>query len=226
MYSKIIIYGDSFSNHRGCVATREQMWYANILRRFPNAAAIYRTVDSKSPDQMCLEAATDAVSNRDKILCVVAIGVFNRVSVYRGDGNERTLDDCEKYFARLDISRETADLFHPALIWSKLYWQILSTAALIKQRGHDCIFLHMTADPAVIKEHDNPMVRVMKEQAETSNFYISETHSAKHVCEQARIKPVDFDQYQWHGHHGPQGQKYFGDYIEKHIMERLQSQWS
>jgi len=226
VYSKIIIYGDSFSNHRGCAATLEQMWYANTLRHFPDATVIYRTQDSKSPDQMFLEAANDAVSNKDKILCMIAIGVFNRVSVYRGNGDEKTLDDCEKCFARLDISRETVDLFHPALVWGKLYWQIGSTAALIKQHGHDCIFLHMTADPAVIKEHTNPMVRVMKERVETSNFYISETHSAKHVCEQAQIKPADFALYQWHGHHGPEGQKYFGDYIEKHIMERLQSQWN
>jgi hypothetical protein len=103
---------------------------------------------------------------------------------------------------------------------------VASTAALIKQHGHDCIFLHMAADPAVIKEHTNPMVKTMKEIVEASNFYIPETHSAKHVCEQAQIKPTDFDRYQWHGHHGPEGQKYFGEYIEKHIMQRLQSQWN
>lgn len=226
MYSKIIIYGDSFSNHRGCGATREQMWYQDVLRHFKETPVAYRTRDSKSPDQMFLEAANDAVSSRDKILCIIAIGVFNRVSTYRSAGEEKTLEDCEKYFARLDISRETVDLFHPALVWSKLYWQVASTAALIKQQGHDCVFLHMTADPGVIMEQSHPMVKTMREKVESSNFYISEAHSAKTVCEQAGIKPIDFDLYQWHGHHGPAGQKHFGEYIEKHIMEKLQNQWN
>jgi len=225
VYSKIIIYGDSFSNYRSCNATQEQMWYRNVLQHFKETPVIYRTRDSKSPDQMFLEAANDSVSNRDKILCIIAIGVFNRVSTYSSNGGEKTLEDCEKYFARLDVSKETMDLFHPALVWSKLYWQIASTAALIKQQGHDCVFLHMTADAGVIIEQSHPLVKIMKEKVENSDFYISETHSAKTVCEQAEIKPVDFDLYQWHGHHGPRGQRYFGEHIEKHIMERLRSQW-
>ena len=79
----------------------------------------------------------------------------------------------------------------------------------------------MNTDPKnnwIHKKH--PLIKPLCEHAERLPSYFNEQDSCKTVCEQASIKPLDFNLYEWDGHHGLEAQQLFGRYISNKAIEK------
>ncbi len=238
MFDKIIIYGDSFSNPACCLTDDREMWYRYVFPEYPDNKFINRTKSGNSPGAMFLQAGHDCLTNRDPIMMVIALGPLRRLPTYTDGwyGDEKLKDinldtaaerfplpprstdlqDCLQYFDRYSSQRSTADtmdLFHPTLLWSTMYDNVIKLNALAEKYNHDTLVLHMSHTHKEYTQR-HPLVSIFENGASRLD-YINEEHSCTNVCKKAKIKPWDFDKYEFHGHHSKEGQEYFGKYIKK-----------
>ena len=238
MYNKIFIYGDSFSHPPACRTVETDMWYHHAFSAHTTAQFISRTNTRMSADNMFLQAGHDCITQSDPAHMVIALGPLQRVSMYT-DGwyseeqlqdidyatagkrfpalpRQTDLTDCWPYFDSLRPSaanRENINLFHPTLLWAKLYDHIVKLDALAHKHGHSITVLHMSHTEKEYNQN-HPLVTPLERAAMQCN-YITEAHSCSAVCQQAGIKPWDFDLYGNGGHHSTEGQIYFGNYIKQ-----------
>jgi hypothetical protein len=226
-----IIYGDSFSNSDACRCTAEQMWFAQVFDDTNNITD--RTKSQNNVDTMFLQATHDCVTHSAPTRMVIALGPLQRLGMYTdgwyeserllaldGDGRPHDLADCQQYFSSFTVdhvNRHTQNLFHPTYLWAKLYSDILRLDALCARSGHRLLVLHMSVTKRPYNT-GHPLVAPL-ERAMDRARYINEEHSCTRVCEQAGIRPWDYDRYGWIGHHSAEGQAHFG----RHIRSILQS---
>ena len=233
MVEKTFVYGDSFSSHRFistlCDITQQDMWYWPSVE----GELVDRTKAGKSPAIMFLQATHDIVTATRPVRIIVALGVCNRVPVYT-DGwyekeqlswqdpntpwpdkpRETTLTDCEQYFESASLDRIDPNQLHPSLMWSQIYKGITDLAIRCAQQGHQLLVVHMNASAVDRIKKSHPLIAPLCQQAETLDCYINEWTSCRMVCKDQGILAVDADRYGTNGHHGPEGQRAFGQQVK------------
>ena len=237
MIEKTFIYGDSFSNHEhinGLEALdRNSMWYAPLSV----GDTIDRTKMGKSPPTMFLQATHDAMTQKTPVRMIVALGACARLTEYTDEwhaeeklkdvdpstplpepARKTTLNDCEPYLDRVEITEHNMSQFHPTLLWANIYKGIADLNLLCGSRGHQLLVLHMNTTPDntwINKSH--PLIAPLCRHAEALDNYLTEQESCCHLCQTNGIKPLDYDTYGWQGHHGIEGQSYFGSHVHKRV---------
>jgi len=233
MIEKTFVYGDSFSSVQFistlCDITQQQMWY----HAFVEGELVDRTKPGKSPHTMFLQATHDAITHAHPVRMIVALGACQRLTAYTDGWNEEetlkdvdpntplpseprrtTLTDCERYFDRVIMSKQNMDQFHPTLIWANIYKHILDLALRCDSQAHELLILHMNTTPDNTWIHkSHPLIAPLCERAEALPNYMTELESCNLVCQRQGIRPMDYEQYGWQGHHGPEGQTSFGTYM-------------
>jgi len=233
MIEKSFVYGDSFSSVQFistlCDITQQQMWY----HAFVEGELVDRTKPGKSPHTMFLQATHDAITHAHPVRMIVALGACQRLTAYTDGWNEEetlkdvdpntplpseprrtTLTDCERYFDRVIMSKQNMDQFHPTLIWANIYKHILDLALRCDSQAHELLILHMNTTPDNTWIHkSHPLIAPLCERAEALPNYMTELESCNLVCQRQGIRPMDYEQYGWQGHHGPEGQTSFGTYM-------------
>ena len=234
MIEKTFVYGDSFSNYEYTKILEPSlkstdMWYNHIAK----GDVIDRTKPGKSPHTMFLQATHDAITHADPVRMIVALGACQRLTVYTDGWNEEetlkdvdpdtplpnparrtTLDDCEPFLDRAERNMQNMAQFHPTLIWANIYKDILDLALRCDSQAHELLILHMNTTPDntwINKSH--PLVAPLCERAEALPNYMTEQESCNLFCQRHDIRPVDYEQYGWQGHHGVEGQHCFGTHI-------------
>lgn len=234
MIEKTFVYGDSFSNYEYTKnlepsLQRTDMWYNHIAK----GDVIDRTKPGKSPHTMFLQATHDAITHADPVRMIVALGACQRLTVYTDGWHEEetlkdvdpdtplpnpprrtTLDDCEPFLDRAEMNMQNMAQFHPTLIWANIYKDILDLALRCGSQAHELLILHMNTTPDntwINKSH--PLVAPLCERAEALPNYMTEQESCNLICQRHDIRPVDYEQYGWQGHHGVEGQHCFGTHI-------------
>ena len=237
---KTIIYGDSFSSldyiRTLCDIHRGQMWYAPLVC----GELTDRTRAGKSPFTMFLQATHDAITEASPVRMIVALGACHRLPTYTDGwyGEEQlkpvdpntplpdparptTLSDCEKYLDRASMTKDNLPQFHPTLMWAMIYKGIVDLGLRCAEHGHQLLVLHMNTTPTtpwINKTHH--LIAPLCQRAESMQNYIMEVDSCCHICQQSDVRPLDYDSYNWQGHHGPEGQAIFGKHIKKLIAQR------
>jgi hypothetical protein len=238
MFNKIIIYGDSLSNTESCQTIDEHMWYRYVFPEYSSDKFINRSKLGNSVGTMFLQAGHDCLTHVDPIMIVVALGPLQRLPAYTDGWYDKEiltninsnstaeqyplppkptgLQDCQPYFdsySSQKVSMDTVNLFHPTLLWSTMYDQVNKLNALVEKHNHSMLVVHMSH---LKKEYNlkHPLISPLENAAMNCN-YINEDHSCNNVCKNVGIKPWDFDEYGYHGHHSKEGQEYFGKYIKK-----------
>ena len=237
MVEKTFVYGDSFSSVQFistlCDITQQQMWYHGLVE----GELVDRTKAGKSPATMFLQATHDIVTATRPVRILVALGVCGRVPIYT-DGwyheeqlswqdpntpwpdklRETTLTDCEQYFESASPDRIDPQQLHPSLMWSQIYKGITDLAVRCGQQQHQLLVLHMNASAIDRIKKRHPLIAPLCLQAESLECYINEWQSCRTVCEEQGIMAEDADRYGADGHHGPEGQRAFGQQV-KGIVE-------
>tara|TARA_A100001015_G_scaffold201718_1_gene225218 strand:- start:1725 stop:2444 length:720 start_codon:yes stop_codon:yes gene_type:complete len=218
-----VIYGDSFSNLEivrdlcGRQTDRTDMWYHG----FCTGDLIDRTTPRKTPGTMFLQATHDALTRKTPTRLIVALGVCERLPAYT-DGwygeevinEDNNMDDCEPYFTETEVNRSNMAQLHPTLMWTQIYKEIVQLSLLCDTHRHQLMITHMNTDAVgqyINKRH--PLIRPLCQLAESLPCYFNEQHSCKTVCQEAGVKPLDYAQYGWDGHHGPEGQRIFAEHM-------------
>ena len=224
MVEKTFVYGDSFSSHRFistlCDITQQDMWYWPMVE----GELVDRTKSGKSPAAMFLQATNDSLMETAPVRILVALGVCQRVPVYKdGWWHEeqlpRDLDACELYLDSAEVGGFHPDQLHPTLMWSQIYKGITDLAIRCGQQGHQLLVVHMNASATVDRiKKTHPLIAPLCQQAEALDCYVNEWLSCKTVCDSQGIVPLDADRYGDNGHHGPEGQRAFGTQV-KGIVE-------
>ena len=198
-----------------------------------------RTRPGKSPFTMFLQATHDALTEKSPVRMIVALGACQRLPIYT-DGwyadeklkpcdpntplpspaRPTTMDDCEQYIDRAEVSRENILQFHPTLLWASIFKGISDLALRCENNGHQLLILHMNTCPdSVWINKSHPLIKPLCDYAENLINYLSEHESCKLLCEEQGIRPLDHDQWSWSGHHGLKGQLFFGEHVRKKVME-------
>jgi hypothetical protein len=231
--ASLIIYGDSFSTPSCCASTPEQMWFRHA---WPNDTVIANRARAlNGPQAMFLEATHDAITRSEPTRLVIALGPLSRLPQYLDgwydkeqltehrpeDGHVATLADASarlRSFTWQDMQsssdRGLTDFFHPTLLWSVLFKDVLCLQALCRDRGHELLVLHMShMDQDYYERHVllAPLLAAVRQR----QCYLHIEHSCSNVCHRAGIRPHDHDKYGVLGHHGPEGQRHFGLYIRE-----------
>jgi hypothetical protein len=245
MFAKIIIYGDSFSTPAICRTDEVGMWYRSVFPSYGDSHFLNRARPGNSVGNRFLESGHDWITHSGPSMLVIAMGPLQRLSSYTDGWYEQEklkeqdpesardlyplparkndLSDCEKYLEGYSVNKQIKDkrimnLFHPTLLWSSMYDQIIKLDALASRHGHSILVLHMSHLQREYNEK-HPLVYPLEQAALQCN-YITEEHSCHAVCKEAGIKPWDFEEYRWFGHHSREGQKFFGEYIKKLLSDR------
>ena len=231
--ASLIIYGDSFSTPSCCASTPEQMWFRHA---WPNDTVIVNRARAlNGPQAMFLEATHDAIARSEPTRLVIALGPLSRLPQYLDgwydkeqltdhrpeDGRVATLADASarlRSFTWQDmqsgVDSGLIDFFHPTLLWSMLFKDVLCLEALCRDRGHELLVLHMSQmDQDYCERHVllAPLLAAVRQ----TQCYLHIEHSCTNVCRRAGIRPHDHDKYGVMGHHGPEGQRHFGLYIRE-----------
>ena len=240
MVEKTFVYGDSFSSVQFistlCDIKRQQMWY----HEFVENELVDRTKAGQSPFTMFLQATHDAITETSGVRMIIALGACHRLPTYTDGwyGEEQlkpvdpttplpaparptTLSDCEKYLGRASMTKENLLQFHPTLMWAMIYKGIVDLGLRCAQQGHQLLVLHMNTTPTtpwINKSH--PLIAPLCQHAESMRNYITEADSCCQVCQRSAVRPADYDSYGWQGHHGPEGQAYFGKHIQQIVAQR------
>lgn len=229
----MIIYGSSPCTPSFCASAPEQMWFRHT---WPNDMVIAnRARGGNSVQAMFLEATHDAITCSEPTRLVIALGPLGRLPLYLDgwydqealtenrpeDGNPATLADASarlKSFTWQDMQssscKKLIDLFHPTLLWSMLFKDVLCLEALCRDRGHELLVLHMSHTAQEYYDRHvllSPLLTAVRQ----SQSYLHLEHSCSNVCDRAGILPHDHDEYGVHGHHGPEGQRHFGLYLRE-----------
>ena len=220
---KTFVYGDSFSNHKWCNCSQDQMWYAPLVQ----GELVDRTREGASTQEMFLLAVNDAVQTESSRFIMGTGQMYSRIMLYRDQlyADETvqggTVTDCLQHF---DTQRLDKDLhpgiFHHTLVWSQYLSQVATTASLLRTLNHNFLIAHMNADRQSHVNLRHPLVRPLLRHTAKIKEYVDHRNSCKSVCEQAGIQPHDYHQYSWSGHHGAKGQKHFGQHIYTITQER------
>ena len=240
MPNQTIVYGDSFSNYKYISdlspISQNQMWFNYVA----TGKIIDRTKPGQSPFTMFLQATHDVISHKEPTRLILALGACTRLPTYI-DGwykdeqlkdidpttplpdpaRPTNLTDCEPYFNHAEVNKHNMDQLHPTLLWATIYKEIINLSQLCQTHQHQLIIVHMNADSKngwIHKKH--PLIKPLCECAENLPNYFTEQESCKAVCEQANIKPLDFNVYKWNGHHGLEAQQFFGRYISNKTVEK------
>lgn len=228
MLSKTIVYGDSFSCREFVKLDRSHMWYANLLI----GEFVDRTAGGKSAASCFLQSYIDAVEHNTPIRIIIGVPpVAYRLTTYLDGwfeketvGPDHDLTECEQHFSSHraeELDTRSIGLMHPTLMWSEFYKNCLGLMEICEKKNHQVLITHMSTNSElewINKPH--PMVKKLCISVEQHLGYINESHSCHVVCKTANIKPYDFSEYGWGGHHGKQGQRHFGDNIERICKER------
>lgn len=235
--ASLIVYGDSFSTPVSSLTDPDKMWFRYAWP--DHGVLVNRSRPSNSTQAMFLEATHDAITRTEPTKLVVALGPLSRLPIYRDgwydreqltenrpeDGSTATLADASARLQSLRVdelesapSKSLIDLFHPTLLWSVLFQQVLCLGALCRDRGHDLRVLHMShAKQDYYGRH--VLTSPLQLAVSREGSYLHIEHSCSSVCHRAGIRPHDYDQYGWGGHHGPEGQRHFGLYIRQLLQQ-------
>jgi hypothetical protein len=231
--ASMIIYGDSFSDPTFCNSTPDDMWFRHAWPA--DSVVVNRARMGNSSQAMFLEATHDAVTRSEPTRLVMALGPLGRLPRYQDgwydqeqltehrpeDGNPATLADASARLNSLrwqDINTSVysglTDLFHPTLLWSTLFKDVLCLEALCHARGHELLVLHMSHMAQEYYDRHVLLAPLLTAVRQTK-CYLHIEHSCSNVCHRAGILPHDHDEYGVLGHHGPEGQRHFGLYIRE-----------
>jgi hypothetical protein len=220
---KTFVYGDSFSNAEWCKCTTDKMWYAPLV----SGELVDRTREGASTEEMFLLAVNDAVTNSNARFILATGMMYSRLMLYKDRlyDNEQirdgSLTDCLPYFdtQRLDKNLHVG-IFHHTLVWAKYLTNIVTFKSLMDSRSHEWLAVHMHTDKKDYQSPLNPMILPLLKTTANMVNYVDQRHSCYSVCQQAEIKPWDYDQHGYNGHHSAEGQQYFSKHVLKVLQER------
>jgi len=220
---KTFVYGDSFNNANFCKCSHDQMWYAPLVQ----GELIDRTREGASTEEMFLLATNDAV-NHSGARFILATGVlYSRLMLYTDQlyDNEQvragTLTDCMPYLSTQELEKTLhTGIFHHTLVWAKYLSHTVTLHSLMQSQSHQWFMVHMHTDRNEYQSPANPLVLPLLKHTATMPNYLDHTHSCMNVCQDAGIRPWDYDQYSWSGHHSVEGQQHFGAYAQKMFQDR------
>jgi hypothetical protein len=236
----IIVYGDSFSTPGSCQSRPEEMWFRFA---WPNSPVMFnRSRPQHNIQGMFLEATHDAITRTEPTRLVVTLGLVSRLPRYEDgwydremltdnrpeDGDPATLEDASRrlksvVYSDLEgfdakTSIHLMDMLHPTLLWGRLFQDVIGLGALCGQRGHELVVLHMSHKEQEYYDRHVLLAPLYRGAQETGSYWHFE-HSCTRVCESAGILPWDHHIYGVGGHHGPEGQEYFGRYMRDLLRE-------
>ena len=236
MPKKIIVYGDSFSNPTCCKTKCDKMWYRHLSPEHAKADVINRARAGNNTAHMFLEATHDCVTNQHPIHMLVGLGPLQRLPKYTDKWyheefikptEQPGLRDYLEYMqshtpSDIELMNNEkgrtlvdplVDMYHPTLLWSNLYKNIIGLDCLARKHGHHLLVVHM--HHTEYEHHrEHPLVAPLERTAKQCN-YVDHQHSCHSVCKHADIRPWDFDTYGAHGHHSAEGQAFFGTHIKR-----------
>ena len=226
---KTFVYGDSFSNAELSKCPPDKMWYAP----FVEGELIDRTRPGASTEEMFLLAINDAVTNKN---CRFLLGtgmMYSRLAMYTDDLYEKEqvrqgkLADCLPFFQTKFLSKTSfvfgkdyVSLFHHTLVWSKYLSNIITLNTLMQSQQHKWVAVHLGTPRDDYQSWKHPLVLPLLQRTAAIANYVDQRNSCFDVCKDAGIKPWDYDQYSWNGHHTTEGQQHFGAHIKNILQSR------
>ena len=220
---KTFVYGDSFSNTKWCKCPHDKMWYAPFVQ----GELVDRTRRGASTEEMFLKATNDAVNYTNSRFIFGTGAMYSRVMIYtdqlyaKEQVRQGKFEDCLPYFATHEIDKSLhVGMFHHTLVGAKYLSNIVSLASLLQAQSHQWFMVHMNTDHHEYHSPGNPLVLPLLKRTAAMPNYLDQRHSCIRVCRDADIKPLDYDQFSWSGHHTVEGQQCFGTHVVKMFSKR------
>ena len=223
MSTNVLILGDSFSNTEACKCTAHEMWYATLIDRVGGAVTDL-TRPGASLEEIHIKFHQTIITKRNIDYVLVGLPPLDRRAMLtcqweEEKNSEITMADYYKQFSHinaLDVPVELIHFLHPLLILGGAMSTMLSILNYCKYQNIECMIVNMTHD---FYQYNNMSVATNVFTKELFRRLHSDVHflphdqSCKNICKARKIKPHDYAKYSWTGHHGPHGQKIFGEHV-------------
>jgi hypothetical protein len=228
--TKILILGDSFSNPGACKCIPEQMWWHYLVEDIQGGLIVDLTKAGGSMEEINIKLCQQlATTHMDRV--IIGLPPLDRralLTIPWEDGNGRfskSLTDYHQQFDHInanDVPDRIIHFLHPLLILAGSMSTIVSMLNLCKQKNIQCFIANMTWDFFSyngIDPRNNTFTKDLFLELHQYKNFLPHDQSCKNLCEAQNIRPHDFNQYGWAGHHSAQGQRLFGEHVYNHCRQ-------
>lgn len=227
-YDILYVIGDSYTTPNVCVNVEDSYW--NKFAKHINAdVTVNHSHPGKNNSNMLRNAIRFVLENKGKnIFVLIGLTTLYRVDYYNDSivnhYNDKNGNTSELYIHNYDKKQSSEFDKWFVSTWCydfllvNLLKDILTSAAFFQLNKvnyliHNCsIIIH--------QELHNPLVKSFTQEVNKDlrvlNLYKDSFHNLN--LEQG-IKPADYDRYGWNGHHGPEGNEIYFQYLKQKFEE-------
>lgn len=225
-YDTLYVIGDSYTTPGLCVSIDDSYW-----TKFGNHINANNVINHAHPGKnnrnMLRNAVRYVLENKNKKnFVLIGLTHLARIDYYSeskiNSHNEKNGNYAELHIHNYDYNKQHTsenDKWFVSL-WShnfqlaNLLTDIITTMSFFNANKID--YLIHNCSLGIPEENFDPLVSSFTEEVNRNlkvlNLYKDSWHSLTY---EKRIKPVDFDLYEWFGHHGKEGNDIYYQYLKK-----------
>lgn len=232
MYDILYVIGDSYTTPRVCVKVEDSYWkkFADLIKA---DSVINHSHQGKGNQNMLRNAMRFCLDNPNKkIFILIGLTTISRFdyqdynvenSYNKNNGNHSELFIHNFYIQEDNNKTEEYDKWFVEK-WTyehtfcNLINSIIAHAYFFKSVNVDYL-IHNCSTP-LVEDLYSPFLKSfcleLKKDTCIPNLFANTYYS---LNKEKGIKPVDFEKYGWHGHHGSEGNQVYFEYL-KQVVER------
>ena len=226
--SALLLLGDSFSNAKACLCDEKQMWYWPIVEK-TQSQLFDRTRAGASLEEISIKLRHALAEDIPVDQVLIGLPPLDRRPTLDMPWETNPIDQQKKetdyynFFGRvnaLDIPDKIIHFVHPLLVLANSMSSILYMIESCETRGIECLVVNMTHDfyqynGVLVDQH--PFTKKIFNELSLNKKFMPHNRSCKNICRENNVKPWDFEQFSWTGHHGAEGQTVFSKYVLEYI---------
>jgi hypothetical protein len=217
----MILYvdGDSYTTPGFCVDQHQSYW--SLFGQHAKADSIVNyAYMGKSPEGMIRSCVRFAVENSDQdIFFLLGFGPIERFDVGYQTGPRDNPNPAEHGISSNPFSAEKERVIGhvSSLTEANFYSNLVLLGNFLDSRGFKYMFHFM---PVPLKRLEAPLLTSLRNEVDQNPRIVNLFEDTYFIHGMKnKIKPVDFDEYGWMGHHGWQVNGLYADYLIQHYQK-------
>lgn len=227
-YDILYVIGDSYTTPDFCVSVEDSYW--SKFAKYINADIIVNhSHPGKNNSNMLRNAVRFVLENKEKnIFVLIGLTSLCRLDYYNRSiinlFNDKNGNTSELYIHNYDKKQSSEFDKWFVSTWCyefslvNLLKDILTSAAFFQLNKVDYLIQNCSATHQ--QELHNPLVKLFTQEVNKDlrvpNLYKDSFHN---LNLELGIKPADYDNYGWHGHHGSEGNEIYFQYLKQKFEE-------
>ena len=217
----MILYvdGDSYSTPGFCVKKDQSYW--SLFGQHVKADSIVNyAYGGKSPEGMIRSAVRFAIENPDQdIFFLLGFGPLERFDVGFQIDSRDNPNPAEQGISSnpFSVEKERVIGHVSSLSEANFYSNLILLGNFLDIKGFKYMFHYMSVP---LKRTQSSMLTSLRNEIDKNPRIVNlfeDTYFVHGI--KNKIKPVDFDEYGWIGHHGWQVNELYGDYLIQHYQK-------